>query len=78
MTVLGIAPPLRPWTEGDWAAGTTGPVTRERLGQSPRPGCLSQAAAGGSGPTLWNTLRLAWSDPQTTRDPRAGAGASAP
>lgn len=78
MSVLEIAPPLRPGAEADWAPGTTGTVTRDRPGPSPRPGCLPQAAVGGSGPTLWDTLRLAWSDLHTMRDLRHGAGAPAP
>lgn len=78
MSVLEIASHLRPGIAADRAPGTTGTATRDLPALSSRPGCLPRAAAAGSGPTLWDTLRLGWRDPQTMRGPHEGAGAPAP
>lgn len=66
MSVLEITAPTRPRSS---VREETVPVRLAALGLSAAPSFLEpRQAAAGSGRTLWDMLRLSWTEPQMQRD----------
>jgi len=68
MSVLEIALPLRATAGVDRAPAAATVLTPVLLGLSSVPGVLPLAEVAGPGETLWDLLRLSWTEKQTMRD----------
>lgn len=68
MSVLEMEAPARARPKADEAPGLVVAVTPAMLGLSSRLAFVAAVGVSPDRPTLWDSLRLSWSEPRTARD----------